>query len=237
MRVQLHQAFVLHRRPYSETSLLAELFSSQHGRMGVIAKGARRGKSGLRPVLQLYQPLQVAWTGRGELPTLVTAEHDGPLYLQHGEELLHGFYINELILRLVHRHESLPGLYRVYRDTLSRLCERGREEAVLRIFEKRMLEELGYGLLLDHEATSGQPIDADAHYDYEVEYGPVPGGRDAARISGRTLLALANESLPDKTALREAKRLMRRVLAHHLGDRPLASRQLFGELMKESGRT
>lgn len=243
MRMQTQPAFVLHTRSYSETSLLLEVFTSQHGRLGLIAKGARRPASRLRAVLAPFQPLLIGWSGRGELMILTGAEPDGAEYGLQGEVLYCGFYLNELLMRLLHRHDPHEQLYTVYRETLATLVGvTSRYEVALRLFEKRLLRELGYGLMLEHDVTDRSPIVADALYEYIPERGPIRirhpelnARSQGVRVRGASLLALANDDLSEPRALREAKALMRTLLAPHLGDRPLHSRHLFQQLVQGRG--
>ncbi len=227
--VTLQPAFVLHTRPYRDTSLLVEAFSRERGRVGLVARGARSGRSRLAGVLQPFSPLLLSWRGQGELVTLIGAEADGPALLPPGGGLLSGFYLNELLLRLLHRGDAHPELYAVYCQTLALLGRGEDEEAVLRRFERLLLQEIGYGLQLEHAADSGDPIMAGRRYDYLPERGPVPlvGEPRGVAVHGETLLALARDACLDERCRREAKRLMRAALAVHLGDRPLKSRELY----------
>ena len=234
MRVQQQHAFILHQRDFSETSLLLEAYSRRHGRVGLIVKGARRPNSKQRGVLKPFQQLLIGWSGRGELMVLTGAEVDGANAELIGNSLYCGFYLNELMLRLLHRHDPHELLFDCYRTALEGLCQTGGQEEILRIFEKRLLRELGYGLLLEREHGERDPIESDAMYDYVLEQGPVRirhpelGARvQGVRVRGSSLLALAAERLEDSTVLREAKALMRAALAPHLGDKPLQSRRLF----------
>lgn len=229
-RIELEPAFVLHTRPYRETSLIVEAFGRDTGRVGLIAKGARRPRSGLRGALQPFRPLLLSWSGRGELGVLAAAEPDGFVRTLAGQALFSGLYMNELLMRLTHRHDPHPELFHFYREAVDSLGSGRPTEAVLRIFEKHVLESIGYGLVLDREIGSGEPIEAGAVYRYEMELGPTdassgtPGG---VSVTGATLLALASEDLDTDRALEEAKRLMRAVLRRYLGDKPLATRTLF----------
>lgn len=233
MRVQDQPGFVLHSRHYSETSLLLEVFSSRHGRLGLLAKGARRPNSRVRGLLKPFQPLFLSWSGRGELPVLTAAEPDGEAPLFGGQALYCGFYLNELLVRLLHRHDPHEALYGAYREALSALAGATHTEAILRLFEKRLLGEIGYGLVFDRDVGDNTPIAADAWYDYIPERGPVRLAHpDLARpqgivVRGASLTAFANEALAGPDMLREIKRLMRTVLARYLGDKPLHSRKLF----------
>ena len=227
--VSLQPALVLHTRPYRDTSLLVEAFSRERGRVGLVARGARSGKSRLTGLLQPFAPLLLSWRGQGELVTLIAAEADGPALLPPGSSLLSGFYLNELLLRLLHRGDAHPELYDVYCQTLALLGRGEDEEAVLRRFERLLLQEIGYGLQLEHEAESHEPIVAGRRYDYLPERGPMPlvGEPRGVAVHGETLLALVRDACLDERCRREAKRLMRAALAVHLGDRPLKSRELY----------
>jgi len=229
MRIAQEPAFVLHHHDYAETSLLLEVFTRTHGRLGLLAKGARRARSPLRNALIPFQPLVVSFSGRGELPTLSAAEPPAPAPALAGELLFCGLYLNELLLRLLHRHDPHEHLFDLYAEALGQLAANTRTEAVLRVFEKRLLEEIGYGLVLDHDVEQGAPIRPEVIYRYQPECGPVPdaGDRDGIRVCGRSLLALASEQLDETQALQDAKTLLRALLARHLGGRPLLTRNLF----------
>ncbi|HJV95638.1 MAG TPA: DNA repair protein RecO [Albitalea sp.] len=230
MRVTDEPAFVLHHHDYRETSLLLEAFTRHHGRVGLVAKGVRRARSPLRAVLIPFQPLVIGFSGRGELATLTAAEPLAPAPAFSGESLYCGLYLNELLLRLLHRHDPHERLFRVYGETLARLAAAAPPEAALRIFEKRLLEEIGYGLVLDREVVGQAPLSADLAYRYLPERGPivaVSADDDGIPISGHSLLALAREEFTDAAVLAEAKRLLRALLARQLGTKPLMSRQLF----------
>jgi len=238
MRIQQQPAFVLHSAEYRESSLRLEVFTRDHGRLGLIARGARRPSSGLRGVLSAFQPLLISWSGRGELPTLTGAESDGAGAVLVGQALLCGFYINELLIRMLHRHDPHERLHTAYHDAVREL-ERAPHapEGALRIFEKRLLQEAGYGLVLDHEVIHNSPIMPEAMYRYVPDRGPMPAeadGVDSIPIRGATLLALAREELRAGPELAEAKRLLRGVLARHLGGRPLRSRELFRQVVRDA---
>jgi len=237
MRIAQEPAFVLHHHDYGETSLLLEVFTRMHGRIGLLAKGARRARSPLRAALIPFQPLVVCFSGRGELPTLGAAEPLAPAPLLGGELLFCGLYLNELLLRLLHRHDPHEHLFDRYAETLGQLAANTRTEAVLRIFEKRLLEEIGYGLVLDHDIEQGAPVRPETMYRYQPERGPGPDTpeREGIRISGRSLLALAAEDLNEAQALHDTKPLLRALLARHLGDRPLLTRNLFRPKRRTNG--
>ncbi|HTT08282.1 MAG TPA: DNA repair protein RecO [Gammaproteobacteria bacterium] len=230
MRVDLHPAYLLHRRNYQESSYIAEVLSSQHGRVALIAKGAARPSAkraaGAAAALQPFQMLNIAWAGRGELPVLTGIESLGPAHL-NASKLLSGFYMNELLLRLLHRSDPHPELFDAYQRALRDLAGEDRPEWPLRQFEVRLLRVIGYAPILDRDAVSGLPVRNDARYGYRLSQGPSTawdGDQEAIAISGAGLLALAGNQPPDRELWPELKRLLRALLAVHLGDRPLTTR-------------
>ncbi len=233
-------AFVLHSRPYRDTSAIVELFSQTHGRVTVVARGVKAAKCRYRGILQPFQPLLVSWVGRGEMFTLSSAEEESLPFVLTGQRLVVGLYINELLMRAMGRGDSHGDLYHCYQQLLKDFASEktnivsSRQERALRFFEMDLLAELGYGLMLSHEADSGAVVSADHHYYYHPSRGPVRVGDDSiavsnseVEISGSTLLALHRRELNYPDELRYAKRLLRKTLAYHLGDKPLRSRRLF----------
>jgi DNA repair protein RecO (recombination protein O) len=206
------------------------VFSRVHGRIGLIARGAKRKKAIPQGLLQPYRRLLMAWSGKGELFTLTGIESDSSSISLQSGQIMTGFYLNELILRLLHRHESHSDLFDAYEAALVQLCAGNSEQSILRIFEKNLLQSLGYGLVLDHDVQSGFPIDINQDYYYQFDLGPLtskPKTSDHVKISGLTLQAMQNDCLEDTASLREAKHLMRCILRRHLGGKPLASRELY----------
>lgn len=229
MRVLLQPAFILHRRPYRDSSLLLEALSREYGRLGLIARGAAASRSRLKGLLQPFTPLLLSWTGDGDLATLSSGEEAGrPMPLLQNRALA-GLYVNELLVRLLPRRDIQPALFAVYETLLAELATAPDQEPPLRRFEKRLLEELGYGLTLDREAASGQPIVAEAHYRYVLDRGPLAADRtpEGVLISGRGLLALREGMLTDPAVLKEVKRLTRAALAEQLKGRALKTRELY----------
>lgn len=229
--VTLQPAYLLHRKPYRDTSLILEAITPEYGRVGLVAKGARRPRSRLPGLLQPFLPLLLSWSGRGELFTLTDAEGRGPLVMPPGRLSISGFYLNELLLRLLPRDDPHEALFHAYGEALGRLARDSEAEWGLRLFEKRLLEAMGYGLQLTHEGEgAGALIQPDRQYCYHLEVGPLPavGPTQGPLLTGRTLLALAGEETAVTPEVRsEAKHLMRAALALYLGDRPLKSRELF----------
>jgi DNA repair protein RecO (recombination protein O) len=238
-RVALQPAFLLHRTPYRDTSLLIEAFSAEHGRLGLVARGARSRRGTMRALLQPFQALLLGWSGRGELATLTGAEaHGAPLALGSAA-VLSGFYLNELLMRLLPRHDPHPQLFLRYDATLQTLAAKGQDEWALRLFERDLLQELGYGLLLTHEGGSGEMVEAHVRYCYQPEFGPRRMAHDTEAclsVHGATLLALECGGDADSRTQAEAKRLMRMILTCYLGPRPLASRELFRQRYGQAKR-
>ncbi len=229
-RPALQPVYILHRQPYRETSLLLEAFSAEHGRVGLVARGVRRGKGATQGLLQPFVPLLLSWVGKGDLATLHGAEPRGAMLSLSGRALISAFYLNELLIRLLHRHDPHDELFAAYELALQRLAVLAdRPEWALRLFEKSLLQELGYGLLLECEAESGEPIQPALRYCYHVQHGPLAADKtdEGIVLHGATLLALADDAVLDERGLGEAKRLMRAALAPLLGTRPLRSRELF----------
>lgn len=226
--VALQPAFLLHQSPYRETSSLLELFSRDFGRIGLIARGARRPKARLRAVLQPFQPLLVSWIARGDLGTLTAAEIvPGPAALP-SRLVYSAYYMNELLVRLTRRHDPHTGLFEYYADALASLCQQQAETRVLRLFEKNLLDELGYGLDLTR-TVDGVEVTDGARYEYRLEHGIVPALADTAGkmvFDGDSLLSLAAGRLDEETALGDARRLLRAALEVYLGSRPLEVRRV-----------
>ena len=229
-RVDLEPALVLHARPWRETSLLVEVFSRDYGRLGLIARGARRPRSRMRGLLQPFIPLLLSWRGRGELGVLTGAETEGAILHLTGSATIVGFYVNELLLRFLHRHDPEPALFDHYRTALDGIARASDPAPVLRLFEKRLLQAVGYALELEREAVSGAAIEPEGRYRYTTDAGPERWSSDSPSgvcVSGSTLLALAREQLADRRVLKEAKHLMRTIIDEHCGGRALASRKLW----------
>lgn len=231
IRLQLQPGYILHQRAYRDTSLLLEVFTAEQGRFGLVARGARGPKSRNRGLLQLFQPLLLSWTGRSELGTLTGVEANGCPPRLTGAVLYSGFYLNELVMRLLQRLDPHPELFKAYADTLQGLQHA--MERPLRLFERRLLEALGYGLLLDHAADTGEPIEANRLYRYELETGPVAVDTAAPQglcLQGSSLLSLAADQLQDAQSLSDCKRLMRAALGLYLGERKLKTREVFASI-------
>lgn len=236
MPIALQSAFVLHRRLYRETSLIVELFTKDYGRIAAVARGIRKARSRTAALLQPFVPLLISWVGKGELVTLTQMEHDVAfdVSLLSNKNLRCGFYLNELLMRLLPKNDAHPQLFAIYRQTLAALqqSEDSHRARALRLFEKKLLVEIGYGLSLNEEI----PFSDELCYQFDLERGFLPYPSDevkAATINppgifrGKILNAVLNESFDDHSILQEIKRLMRFIFSLLLGGRPLQSRKLF----------
>ena len=231
LRQDNQAVYVLHSYPFKETSLVVELFSQQFGRVAAVAKGARRPRSAMRGMLQSFQLLSGTWSGKNELKTLHSLDWAHGLVHLQGEALMCGFYLNELLLRLLPREDAHEALFVYYQATLSTLSKTTHLAMHLRRFELKLLQELGYAVPLIAD-EHGEVIDADKPYRYEAEQGacePNPN-RSGIPLLGKTLLAMANDDYTDTTTQSQSKQLMRYLLAHYLGDKPLHTRQLLIDL-------
>jgi DNA repair protein RecO (recombination protein O) len=226
-RDQLQQAFVLHRRDYSNTSLLLEIFSGPHGRFPAIAKGAKRGRSPHAVLLQPFTPLWLSWSGRGEVRTLARVEAAGAAINLTGKALFCGFYLNELLMRLVGRHDPHEDLFAFYHAALTRLAHGDDLDGPLRQFELRLLQDTGYALDLETEWDTGRAVIAGRRYVYEPERGLRAADTPEEGVCGEVLLALAAGEPLSGPLAREARGLLRAALAPYLGPRPVRSRELF----------
>ncbi|WP_116365154.1 DNA repair protein RecO [Parahaliea mediterranea] len=232
MRVNLQPAYLLHARPYRDSSQLLELFTAEHGRLSLVGRGLhRRARGGsLRANLQPFRPLLVSFGGRSELQSLNALESAGAGVQLLGERLFSGLYLNELLLRLLHRHDPHPTLFAAYAGALEQLAQAPASEPVLRAFELQLLDELGYGFDPAQDAQSQQAVREAHWYRYSEGVGLIActPGADAPgpRFSGSDLLAIARGEFSGPAA-GSAKRLLRLVIAEHLGGRPLHTRDLF----------
>lgn len=234
---ELHRCWLLHARPYRDTSLLLDLFTEDEGRVGAIARGVRavgKGKAiSKRSLLQPFVPLQVALSGRGELRTLGQTEALAAGLPLIGERLLSALYVNELLVRLLPAHEKESAVFDDYSRLLQALAGNDELEPLLRNFELQLLDVLGYGLQLTHDAATGEVIVGSHWYQLQQEGGFI---RQPANVSdtltlyaGNDLIALARRDFSTVETRRAAKRLLRSVLQQHLGSRELSSRALFAK--------
>jgi DNA repair protein RecO (recombination protein O) len=231
-RVQLQPAYVLHHRPYRDTSRILELFTRDYGRVSVFARGARGARktgAALASILQPFNRVLVSWSGKGEAGQLTAAEFDGAVSALPPDRLVSGFYLNELLLKLFARHDSHPDVFVLYGVTLESLKIDADSVRALRLFEKRLLDALGYGLALERDVELGRPLDAACAYRYRLDQGAVrlDGVAEGAGIfSGRTLLALAREDFADPAVCAEARMLLRAALDRCLEGKELRTREV-----------
>lgn len=232
------RAFILHRRVYRESSLILEVFSEETGRIVLLAKGARRPRSPLKGLLQPFTPLLLRWTGKGEMKTLTRAESASITLPLYAEALYSGFYINELILRLIEKHTAYPALFQDYLHCLTALARREQHlEIPLRQFEFRLLRHLGYGIDFCHCIGTGKPVEAQMTYRYREAQGFIASlAKDTLTFYGRELLAFEAGDFQDPQIRLSAKRFARHILKHYLGATPLKSRELFHQALLGQGR-
>jgi len=237
VRQDEERGYVLHTYPYQDTSVIVEAFTHRHGRIGLVAKGAKRPKSPLRAALLAFQPLTLSWSGRGDLLTLIRAESVGTSHVLTGMSMMCGYYLNELVLKLVQRGDPHEGLFEAYAVALASLAEREATQAVLRRFEIALLREIGYALMLERDADRGAPVVAEQRYAYVAERGPLvleprAPTQGGVELQGKTLLDMARGDFSDPLTASESKLLMRQLIGQHLDQRALNTRQLLMELQQ-----
>lgn len=236
-RTHLAPSYVLHHLPYRETSRILEVLTREHGRLTLFARGARGPKSRLSALLQPFRLLLISWSGRGEAPQLTGAEaavSASAATLPPGH-LMAGFYLNELLLKLTSRHDPHPLLFDAYHETLEGLKGGGALAPALRVFEKRLLEEIGYGLDLDAESLTGRRVSAGAHYLYRPAQGLVAASPDTpGALRGCSVLSLAAERFASAAELEDARRLLALALAHCLEGRELKTRAVARSLARRA---
>ena len=232
VRIYNQPGFVLHSYPYSESSLILEIFTQDYGRVALLAKGARRSGSQLRSVLQTFQPLEVSWTGKSEIKTLIAAEWVGGMQPLEGATLLYGFYLNELLLKMVAREDPHQGLYHEYVAALTRLSSVDTIQAALRMFELALLKEIGVASDLSIDAQNNLSILPDRLYIVEPESGPrlAKGNESVPQVFGNTLLDMTRGNYDDVITQQQSKLLMRYLLAYHLNGSFLQTRKILMDL-------
>jgi len=239
-RIHAQPAYILHTKAYQNTSLLIDAFTAEYGRIRLIAKGARRVKSNFAGKLQVFIPLLISWSGKSELYTLTDADfandRDSGLNKNalRGKALLSAYYLNELILRFMSLEDPHTEIFYYYVNSLNKLQTKKNIESTLRNFESILLDEVGYRLLLSHEAHTGNEVEANQQYYYVLSEGPVKlqansklPDSDGIKVMGQTLLELERGSFTSKETLKQAKQLMRAIIAKHLAGKPLKTRTLF----------
>ncbi len=226
-RISLAQAYILHHRPYRDTSRILEVLSRDHGRLTLFARAVRGPKARLAAVLQPFRLLLLSWSGRGESAQLTAAECAAGEPPLPSASLMPSFYLNELLLKLTTRHDPLPVLFDHYGAALDALRGEAPVEPALRIFEKRLLDALGYGLDLISEAQTGRRIEPDEYYHFRPAQGlfPTPAAAEGA-VLGRSLIHLEREELRDTRELDDARRVLQAALAECLEGRELTTRNV-----------
>lgn len=232
-KVLLEPAYLLHGRDYRETSRIVEVWTQGHGRVSLVARGARGRRSRWPALLQPFRPLRLSWSGRGELFTLRDAEPVRGGFDVAGDAVVPAYYLNELLMQFLRRADPHPRLFAHYGAALAELGGGAAVEPVLRRFELTLLDESGYGLRLDRDARRGEPLREDARYEYLPEVGLVaapPGAAGDQAFAAADFRALASGQLDTESSLRCARRVMRRVIRHHLGGRELKTRRVLAAM-------
>jgi DNA repair protein RecO (recombination protein O) len=237
-RITLTPAYILHHRPYRDTSRILEVISREHGRLSVFARGVRGPKAKLASILQPFQLLLLSWSGRGEAAQLTGAESAGQTAAMPAVALMASFYLNELLMKLTTRHDPLPAVFDEYHGALEALRHGPPLELPLRVFEKRLLEALGYGLDLAVEAQTGKPIESAGYYHFRPAQGLLPTVAEAAgAVSGHSVLCLAQERLEGERELEDSRRLLQAALAQCLEGRELTTRAVAKAVARRGQRT
>jgi len=229
MNTSLESAYVLHARHYRETSGLIEFFTKDSGRICLLAKGYKSNTKSRKSYLQPFRKLSIGWSGRSELKTLSVAEEVNTPIKFDNQTLISGLYINEIMIRLLQPLDPHPELFDIYEETVQLLEMTENVELVLRLFERDILEVMGYGLQLLTD-SDGSDIGIDEEYCYIADIGPVKSNKSfdgGILLKGKTLLSLHASIMNDADVLRESKLLMRYVLSRYLGNKPLKTRELF----------
>ncbi|MGI9223755.1 MAG: DNA repair protein RecO [Woeseiaceae bacterium] len=235
-RVQQQPAFVLHHRPFRDSSQILDILTRDHGKIALVARGSRGAKSRLRGVLRPFLPLRISWVARTDLGTLTGAEAAGLPAGLRGDAMLSAYYVNELLINFLHRHDPQSEIFELYANTLEALCTCEAVASVLRSFEIELLGLLGYALSIEHESGTHQVLDPAGNYEYRMEQGAVAVSRSSGPMvfSGTLLSAIHAQRFEDPDVRRAAGRLLREVISHHLGGKELKSRKVLLELHRGS---
>ena len=231
-RIQQQPAYVLHHRPFRDTSQILDLVTHDHGKIALVARGSRSARSRLAGLLRPFLPLSVSWVSRGDLGTLTGAEAAGPPTGIHGDGMLAAFYVNELLLHFLHRHDPQPEIFTLYAEVISRLGSGADVATSLRSFELELLSLLGYAPSFASEAAADRQLDTQRYYEYRIEQGPVPVSRSDGQMvfRGDVLQSIQARQFDDPETLRAANRLLRQVINYHLGGKELKSRKVLMDL-------
>jgi len=231
-RIQQQPAYILHHRPFRDTSLILDIVTRDHGKIALVARGSRSAKSRLSGLLRPFLPLNISWVARGDLGTLTGAEASGPPTGIQGDGVLAAFYVNELLLHFLHRHDAQPEIFELYAEVISSLGSSREITRCLRSFELEFMSLLGYAVSFQPENGADTELDPDRHYEYRIEQGPVPVDRSDGPMvfTGGVLRSIRAREFHDPDILRAANRLLRQVINHHLGGKELKSRKVLMEL-------
>ena len=231
-RVQQQPGYILHHRPFRDTSQILDIVTRDHGKVAVVARGSRGSKSRLAGVLRPFLPLKVSWVSKSDLGTLTGAEAVGAPAGMVGDAMLSAYYLNELLINFLHRYDPQPEIFALYERVLHTLVGSSNVAAILRSFELEFLSLLGYAVNLDHAFGSQDKLVAEQHYEYRMEQGPAPVDRSEGKLvfKGAILTAIASEKFEDPAVLKAANRLMREIISFHLGGKELKSRKVLMEL-------
>jgi DNA repair protein RecO (recombination protein O) len=231
--VLLERGFVLHHRPFRNSSQIIDCLTARHGRIALVANGSRRAKTGQRAILQPFTPLKLSWLRRTDLGRLTAVEPDGSAVEVTGHALIAGFYLNELLLRLVPRGDHSDEIFSCYSKCLAELGAGGIVARCLRLFELGFLHALGYGIELDCDVSTGEPLVPEGSYVFEFERGltRVAAGSSVGAFAGKDIISLRERVLEDQPSLRSARRLLGLVLDSYLGERPLRTRAVLKEIV------
>jgi DNA repair protein RecO (recombination protein O) len=234
-RVQLAPGYILHHHPYRDTSRILEVLTRDAGRISIFARGVRGPKAKLASELQPFRLLLLSWSGKGDAPMLAGAESAPDAIALPPACFMSGFYLNELLLKLTHRHDPVPAVFDAYHTALEALKQGAALEPTLRLFEKRLLDLLGYGVELDVDARTGAGIEPDAYYHFRPAYGVFPAAEEASgALLGASLISLAREQISTARELEDAKRLLQAALAHCLEGRELSTRAVARSVARRS---
>ena len=231
-RVQQQPAYILHHRPFRDSSHILDVLTRDHGKLALVARGSRGAKSRLRGVLRPFLPLRISWFSRSDLGTLTGAESAGLPADLRGDAMLSAYYVNELLMNFLHRHDPQAEIFELYAETLGALGAHEEVAGVLRSFEIELLGLLGYALSIEHESGTHQVLDPAGNYEYRMEQGAVAVSRSSGPMvfSGALLSAVHAQQFDDPDVLRAAGRLLREVISYHLGGKELKSRKVLLEL-------
>ncbi len=238
-RVQQQAGYILHRRPFRDSSQILDIFTRDHGKIAVVARGSRGAKSRLAGVLRPFLPLKVSWVAKSDLGTMTGAEAAGSPAGMVGDALLSAFYVNELLLHFLHRYDPQPEIFTLYEEVVTALVASDNVAACLRSFELKFLSLLGYAVNLDHEYGNQEKLDVERNYQFRMEQGAVAIDRSEGPLvfKGAVLIGVAEQRFEDPEILRAANRLLREVIGFHLGGKELKSRKVLMELHRGRIRT